>query len=169
MKRNALVLLTGVALATAALLGSGREEVLASPAKILSLRFAPVPCTGYCVVCAGGPGHVAFQVSCPECTNKDASQGDQWHDECQASSNCSGHQCSESSPSPEEVALTDEALFNQVSAAHRSRNGAELRRLMRANPRRLHFVATRSAVQITACDGAVIAHYPVGDTKFSDF
>jgi hypothetical protein len=39
----------------------------------------------------------------------------------------------------------------------------ELAALLSVNTERLRFSAERSAMQILACDGEIVAHYPVSD------
>jgi hypothetical protein len=48
-----------------------------------------------------------------------------------------------------------------VTDAVQNEDAVALASLLRANPERMHFVGYRRAVQITACDGEVVAHYPV--------
>lgn len=53
------------------------------------------------------------------------------------------------------------ALFSEVTEAVRREDTSALRALLVGNPLRVHWVGEQRAVQLTACDGAVIAHYPV--------
>jgi hypothetical protein len=138
-----------------------KEDVLARAHDVLAAADM-VPCTGYCVVCIGS-GHAADVAppGCETCENKDAAEGGGWHDNCLAASNCSNHSCNPESPSPEDERLSAADLFRHVSDAARRQDATALRLLVQENPRRVHYMARRTAVQITACDGDVIAHYPL--------
>jgi hypothetical protein len=137
-----------------------------------AILAAPLPeaCTGQCFECQLGPGHVAGTVDeCPECTLTHK-QGGGWHPTtCTGASNCGNHDgCEEvgggmDTVTAAEVAAVDSRdLFVQVSRAVANEDGESLQQLLVANPRRLRYVADRGAVQIiAACDGDVIAHYPV--------
>jgi hypothetical protein len=153
--------LAGIAVAVVVLAAASRpSDVFASSRGILSAAVTPkTPCTGYCVICNWGPP----QHNAAEYGHGDAGEGDGWHMDCQYPDNCSGHQCDASSPSPEEILLNRDALLRQVSNAVLTSDVAQVKQLLLHNPKRLHFSAERHAVQLTACDGAVVANYPIAD------
>lgn len=144
-----------------------KENVLARAHEVLAAAEAASACTGYCVACLYDPGHAA-EIAPPACDpeicqNKDAVEGGGWHTNCLGANNCSNHECQESfaSASAEERALSAPDLFRQVTDAVLREDGSALRSLVQQNPERARYVASRGAVQITACDGDVIAHYPI--------
>lgn len=161
MYRPLVRCLTLAALSTAALAFTGASnEVLARSNDVLSadLSLGP-PCTQYCVACLGGPGHTAGNSepgSAP-----DAAEGHGWHTACSGNSDCSEHACGDQFASGEIADLSSTDLFNEVSRAVLREDATTLRRLLAANPKRFHYVAARAAVQVTACDGDVVAHYPL--------
>jgi len=150
MAATAATLCCGVILTLAA----PRREVLARSRDVLSAaKFTD--CTGNCSICETD-GHKAT-----ESGTKNASPGSGWHGNCAGYPDCLDHQCDASSPSPEEQTLNSNALFREVGDAVIQDDEAALRSLLSHNPQRLHYVARRTAIQITACDGSVIAHYPI--------
>src|SRR5688572_15755200 len=116
MNRRMFVGVVAAVLTGTLLLGAGpNQEVLASSATMLAA--AKTECEGFCIVCAGsGNGHNAMAFG-PECLppnvqcQGDAMPGDGWHEQCDGSNNCTGHPCSDGSPSPEELTLPSESLF----------------------------------------------------------
>lgn len=139
-----------------------RDEALARTNAILSATVAP-ECTGYCVICTS-TGHVAGRPAmCEEpgiCSSYDAAPGSGWHETiCGGWNTCEDHECAASFADDEEERLDNKELFRRVSDAVRQQDGTALRLLVSGNPRRVAYVGARHAVQISACDGDVIAHY----------
>lgn len=161
MYRPVVRCLTLAALSAAALAFTGAShEVLARSNDVLSVdRHLDVPCTQWCVACLGGPGHTAGNSEAGAVL--DAAVGHGWHSNCSGASDCSEHTCGDQFASGEIAALSSTDLFNAVSRAVLREDAATLRRLLAANPERFRYVAARDAVQVTDCDGDVIAHYPL--------
>lgn len=164
MVQNLLKSIAACGLAGMFLAVSGpQQEVLANARDVLT-AVEWTGCTGYCVKCATG-GHAAGTggVLCEDgqCSGQDAGQGAGWHTSCSGGDNCTGHACQQSLHDAEDQALSAAALLGQLSEAVLDEDGHAIRDLLSANPRRLHYVASRHALQITACDGVVTAHYPM--------
>lgn len=142
-------------------------EVLANPSDVLRVGRTLRACTGYCVSCAQA-GHAAdaAPTECdPSWCTPDAKVGSGWHTACTGETTCDDHACSggASDDDAEALAMTMDALFSEVGNAIVGEDFDELHALLAANPRRLHVAANRQALQIVACDGDVIAHYPLSD------
>ena len=134
------------------------NEVLASPTDVLSVKRVDATCTGYCVVCQwGAPEHAADDAPG---SNYDALEGDGWHMSCRYPGNCTGHNCGASFGDDEEQPNISE-LFDQVGQAVLHGNEDQLRVILDRHGKSVHFDVERQAIQIQACDGDIIAHYPV--------
>lgn len=143
-------------------------EVLASSTDILLAERNVEPCTGYCVSCAAS-GHAADaspSVCDPSWCNPDAKAGGGWHTTCSGAATCGDHSCSggeADAAAGESLNLSMDELYAAVGSALVRANAAAVSQLLQDNPKRLHLEADRQALQVVACDGAVIAHYPIDD------
>ncbi len=135
--------------------------VLVNSQELLSHPFRESECTGYCVECPLEAGHAADVTppSCPECVEQDAVEGGGWHTLCDGRPNCSNHECN-----PENfdfAALSNGEIVDAVGSALLTRDQMSLVGLLTQHPGRVEISFARSAVQVLACDGEVIAHYPI--------
>lgn len=146
-------------------------EVLASQSEVLLAERNTRVCTGYCVACAQ-TGHAA-SLTPPDCPSSscpgDSNPGSGWHSTCEGGNTCGDHSCNggEADDDAEELALGMSELHAALGAALVNEDVSALSNLLQQNPKRLHVVEARQAVQITACDGAVIAHYPMQEGLLS--
>lgn len=138
---------------------SRNANVLVKHSEVLSAPRTFTGCTGECDEerCPGEGEHAAASGG----LDKNAGMGAGWHQNCGGLLGCADHACSETSPAPEELLFDTRSLFARVGEAVIENNVEELQDLLESNPKRLHFASRRDAVQITACDGAIVAHYPV--------
>lgn len=130
---------------------------------VLSAAFVDAACDGYCVACQGGPGHVAGSTppECPECHQQDASAGDGWHSSsCMGANNCTNHNCLESDDFDDDEVANSELLAT-LGQSLMAQDAHAIADLLRAHSTQLELSRDRSALQVFACDGMVIAHYPV--------
>lgn len=137
-----------------------QQEVLAKADDILAAA-ADDACTAYCVACLTGPGHAAGN-SIEGGGAPDAKEGPGWHTECEGANNCEEHACGDQLwGGGGNKELSAEELFAQVSDAVRRSDASAIEQLLTANPLRFYYVAERNAVQLAACNGDVVAHYPL--------